>query len=70
MKGEGKGEERKEVKGRRGKKVERGRGEGKAGVDLPVTSNHIHLCGASIITCLFNYQNILLQERLIIYFDS
>ena len=35
------------------------------GVDVTVTHNHIHLCGASVITSLFNYKNILLQERVI-----
>ena len=36
-----------------------------SGVDVTVTHNHIHLCGASVITSLFNYKNILLQERVI-----
>ena len=40
-------------------------GVGDAGVDVTVTHNHIHLCGASVITSLFNYKNILLQERVI-----
>ena len=30
------------------------------GVDVTVTHNHIDLCGASVITSLFNYKNILL----------